>query len=357
MRGSTMRAAVLVAAACAGAMVVAAGPAGAAGAGSGGSWRVLAQLPAAARSGVLNQVTTAGPGSRWAFESPAPLGTTGRAVAWRLSGGAWQQEPLPGTGSQVTAVGASSATDVWAFRLTANLRDEQAFRWTGKSWSLTGTLPEGGIGDAIVFGPGNVWAFGEQHGAWHYNGRSWTRVPGGSGLTSGSALSATSIWAAGGNVVAHWSGSAWTRTSLARLLPAKSGDPYLAGIYAAAAGNVYAITGGDPELTGGGPIYLLHWNGRTWAKVAAIAHDGNASALTGDGGTGIWLAAGPAEAPFGVTVAILHYAGGRLAKTSLPGSIGQVWVGALSRVPGSKDIIAGTQAEVGAAQTLLKYTA
>jgi hypothetical protein len=343
----------LVAAAGATSMCAVAGPAHAA---SAGSWQLKAQLPAAAQTDVLDNITAAGPNTVWAFENPAPLGTAGKSVAWKLSGGAWTKVPLPGTGAQVTSVSASSASDVWAFRSTSNLRDEQALHWNGSGWTLVSTLPDYSIANSIVLSPDNVWAFGGQHGAWHYNGRSWSQVPGGSGLTSGSALSPTSIWAVGGNVVAHWNGASWTRTSLSSLLPAKSSGPYLAAVYAASASNVYAITGGDPELTGGGPIYILHWNGKTWSKAASSTGTGNASSLTGDGSGGIWLAAGPQEAPFGTTVALLHYSNGQLTKTSLPASLGVAWVPALSQVPGSKDIVAGTQSVTGHAQTILEYT-
>jgi hypothetical protein len=333
-------------------MLVVAAPAHAA---SAGSWRVMAQLPRAAETDVLNDITAAGSNTVWAFENHAPLGTAGQTIAWKLSGGAWTKVPLPGTGAQVSAAGASSSSDVWAFRLTSNLRAEQAMHWNGSTWSLVSTLPEYGIADSIVLGPDNVWAFGEQHGAWHYNGRSWSRVPGGSGLVSGSALSPTSVWAGGGNVVAHWNGSSWTRTSLASLLPAKSNGPYIQAVYAASADNVYAITGGDPELTGGGPIYILHWNGKAWSRVASSAGTGNAGAVAGDGSGGIWLAAGPDEAPFGTTMDLLHYSNGQLAKTRLPASLGTAWVPALSRVPGSRDIVAGTQSVTGHAQSILEY--
>jgi hypothetical protein len=343
----------LVAAAGATSMFAVAGSADAA---SGGSWQVKAHLPAAAETDVLDNITAAGPNTVLAFEVPAPLGTAGKSIAWKLSGGAWTKVSLPGTGAQVTAVSASSAGDVWAFRSTSNLRDEQALHWNGSDWALVSTLPDYDIADAIVLSPDNVWAFGAQHGAWHYNGRSWSQVPGGTGLTSGSALSPTSIWAVGGNVVAHWNGTSWTRTSLTSLLPARSNGPYLANVYAASASNVYAITGGDPELTGGGPIYILHWNGKTWSRVASAPHTGNASAVTGDGSSGIWLAVGPEEAPYGVTEALLHYSNGQLTKTSLPASLGVAWVSALSQVPGSKDIVAGTQSVTGHAQTILQYT-
>ncbi len=70
-----------------------------------------------------------------------------------------------------------------------------------------------------MLNPSDVWVFGQPFvpgnnlGAWHYNGHTWSRVAGGGGLEGGSALSPSNIWAFDGVDVAHWNGQAWSRTS------------------------------------------------------------------------------------------------------------------------------------------------
>ena len=108
------------------------------------------------------------------------------------------------------------------------------------------------IGGAVVHQPSDVWVFGKPYfpgaglGAWHYNGRTWSRVASGHGLEGGSGRSASDIWAFDGADVAHWNGSTWSRTSVAALLPAKQqlNDPAVTGIFAQSRHSVYAIANG-----------------------------------------------------------------------------------------------------------------
>src|SRR5581483_2930465 len=125
---------------------------------------------------------------------------------------------------------------------------------------------------------GDVWVFGQpvfpgaSFGAWHYNGRGWSPVASGRGLEGGSGRSAHDVWAFEGTDVAHWNGSAWSRTSVARLLPAAQkthlNDPAVTGVFEQSPDSVYSTGNGNQE-DDGGPMVLLHWNGRTWSRVAS----------------------------------------------------------------------------------------
>ena len=127
-----------------------------------------------------------------------------------------------------------SSADVWAF--TGGGSSRRALHWNGHTWTVQRSFP-GQIGGAIVISRSDVWVFGEPYfpgaglGAWHYNGRSWSRVASGHGLEGGSALPPNNIWAFGGSDIAHWNGSTWSRTSVAYLLPAKQelNDPAVSG--------------------------------------------------------------------------------------------------------------------------------
>jgi hypothetical protein len=151
----------------------------------------------------------------------------------------------------------------------------------------------------------------------------------------------------------HWNGTSWTRTSVARLLPAGKGTGAynLAGVYAVSADNVYAIADSDPEL--GASSYILHWNGRVWSKVAYTGGDTEyPGAITGDGRGGIWLVAGFGEPA--TSSAVLHYSDGKLT-TSIPVGSGNTFVAGLSQIAGTPDIFAATEAGSDS-MTILEYT-
>jgi hypothetical protein len=283
-------------------------------AGTGG-WQVATHVSGLGDQAYVWAVTPAGTSEAWAF---GDYGGQGRGFALENTGSAWRRVPFPASG-EVTVARAASASDVWAFTTF------DAMHWNGKAWSVI-EMPPMAVSDAIVFGPDDVWAFSDDGGILRYDGRSWSRVPGSSGLVSGNALSAASVWAGGGNVVAHWNGRSWTRTSVAQLIPASTP---LGEVYAASAGDVYAIA--DPTLPAQA-ARILHWNGRAWSKAGTIpAGVLGPRAVTGDGRGGIWVQSDGAG--------IMHYSGGRLTTARLP--IAGIAIKGLSRIPGTQDVLAG----------------
>jgi hypothetical protein len=199
-----------------------------------------------------------------------------------------------------------------------------------------------------VISPDNVWAFGApsmpvaQLGAWHYNGRTWTKVASGKGLGGGSAVSANDVWAYDGTDVANWNGTTWVRTNLASLLPASDGqnDPMVTAVYAQSASNVYAIGTGNYN-DGGWPTVVLHYNGHHWSQVAED-HTGTAfqvpQEVSPDGHGGLWITA-PGFS--GNVSAVLHYSGGHLTNTPFPVSAARIDVLSIAPVPGTSQVLAG----------------
>jgi len=308
--------------------------------GSGG-WHASALPGLSGQGAYAEAVTSAGQGDAWVFGQ----NSAGAQVALHRTGSAWKLTKLPGAGANVTVARATAASDVWAF-VTVGTGSE-AMHYHSGSWSVAGKFAST-VDDAIAYNPGNIWAFSTS--AWHYNGSTWSKVAGGSGLTSGSAVSATSIWAGGGSVVAHWNGTSWTRTSVARLLPRRIAgglnDPAIVAMSAQSADSVYAIADGNAQDQGG-PIYILHWNGSTWSKVAS-AGGGYTSPdqVIADGSGGLWLATQAA----GANSAVLHYSGGRVTRAALPDS---GTVHGLSLIPGTGNVLASMAAH--SAQLLLAY--
>lgn len=177
-----------------------------------------------------------------------------------------------------------------------------------------------------------------QTGVWHYNGRTWSQVA--SNLYGGSALSDKNVWAYSGTTIAHFTGTKWTTTNVARLLPAKAKNglrtpPHVNDIIALAARDVYALGVGNTRVTGG-PLVALHYNGRTWNKVAESTLPNSAQASPDSTG-GLWIAVSSTGAPY-----ILRYADGRLRNVALPGDAAQpTYLESVARIPGTTEQLAG----------------
>jgi hypothetical protein len=298
------------------------------------SWRIVKRVHSGA-SGDFTAVVGVGRTGGWAFNGIKP-------TAWRRSGASWTRVAFPGQADEeVVAAGASSATNVWAF--TSGGR---ALRWNGSRWSVSKSFPDP-LGGGVVLSPSDVWAFGQPFppgtglGAWRYNGHVWARVAGGAGLEGGSGLSASDVWAFDGTSVAHWDGHRWARTSVARLLPRKVqlNDPAVVGIDAQAPNSVYAIGNGNAEDEGG-PTVVLHYNGRTWRKVAQgnFGLGDTPQQVSSDGRGGLWI---PMPGFGGRASFLVHFSGGRLTKAALPGGGNGIDVISVAQIPGTTGQLAG----------------
>jgi hypothetical protein len=303
-------------------------------------WHIVKQVHNGPFGG-FTAVIAVGRTGGWAFnQGPAP-------TAWRRSGSTWTQVPFPGQANEVVvAAGAASPTNVWAF--TAGGAQSRALRWNGRTWTVQRTFAQQ-IGGAVVINSSDIWVFGQPYfpgtglGAWHYNGRTWSRVASGHGLQGGSALSANNIWAVDGSDIAHWNGSTWSRTSVSHLLPAKQAlnGPLLTGIFAESAHNVYAIGNGGLEDEGG-PLVILHWNGKQWSKVAEGNFGFGTQPLqqaSPDGHGGLLL---PMPGVDGQKSYLLHYIPGHpLGEATLPGGPSGISIEAVALIPGSNGLLAG----------------
>jgi hypothetical protein len=294
--------------------------------------------------GGFSTVISVGRTGGWAFNQGSV------PTAWRRSGSSpstWSQAPFPGQPNEaVVAAAATSPANVWAF--TAGGAQSQALRWNGRTWTVRRSFAQQ-IGGAAVISASDVWVFGQPYfpgtglGAWHYNGHTWSRVAGGGGLQGGSAVTADDIWAFDGSDVAHWNGSAWSRTSVAALLPPKQelNGPMLTGILAQSKDSVYAIGNGGRQDEGG-PLVVLHWNGHRWSKVA----EGNfgfgtqpLQQLSSDGHGGLWI---PMPGVDGQKSYLLHYSPGHpLSEASLPVGPTRISVETVALIPGTSDVLAG----------------
>jgi len=166
-------------------------------------------------------------GTVWAVGNarPDPL-----VVRW--NGTAFVRMAIPALASRndvLEGVDGSGSGDVWAVghadRLDVVGSLSRAYHWNGTNWQLVPTPNSGGSGTindllaVTVISSNDAWAVGRvadfstSHAlTLHWNGASWRRVsnPCGHVLNGVAALSATNVWAVGGNTLCRWNGSRWT---------------------------------------------------------------------------------------------------------------------------------------------------
>jgi hypothetical protein len=316
-------------------------------------------------SGQFTAVAATGKSSGWAFDGNGESGL--KATAWRENGTTWTKVAFPSVGGEeVVAAGADSPNDVWAF--TQNFSgSSRVLRWNGSRWAAVKSFAAP-IGDATVLSGHAVWVYGwppvfgtPTLGVWFYNGKAWTRVS--KTIAGGSALSSKNVWGFTATSVEHWNGATWTATSVKKLLPAIDphglNNPSVTGILALSATNVYALGSGGTQDEGG-PLVVLHFNGRAWTKAGSGQFGaGPGPQFSSDGGGGLWL---PMDGPAGGTSFLVHYAAGKLTKAALPVSAPKITIGAVGRIPGTAAQLAGgfTHAAgdrgTGVVAVLLRYS-
>jgi hypothetical protein len=295
-------------------------------------WRIVESVKTNSNGDFTAAVAT-GQATGWAFDGLS------RPTAWERNGSAWAKVAFPGKSNEyVTAAGATSPSDVWAF-VDSFGRGSQVVHWDGHNWSVVRTFTVQ-IGGASVVAGNDVWVFGSAGlGVWHYNGHIWSLV--GKNLGGGSALSASDVWAYSGTHVDHWNGHTWASTSVKRLLPPKQqlSNPAVSGIIALSASDVYAIGNGNRQ-DAGGPVVVLHYNGHTWAKVAHGNFDsyGSGQQISADGRGGLWL---PMPGASGATSSLVHYAAGHLTRVTLPVSAADITIESVAHLPGTTQTLAG----------------
>lgn len=284
-------------------------------------------------------------GTAWAGgESPSQA-----PVLHHLTGRTWHTVSLPGPlGAFVANLSASSPGNVWAA-----LANEPLVAHLTRSGWVTKSFAHGTdqiFSDSLVTtGPKDTWVFTfdfatKRPVAEHFNGSKWTSSPLPAPVDcdcathATSASSATNVWAwvftSKGFETMRWNGRKWRIVSLPRhLVPAgqKVGGLQM---LAESATNVWATADNTMST---GSIILLHWNGRTWAKIGGRLPKGQlAGPIAADGHGGLWLVGRtPAFSDF-----ILHYASGRWTRSPVPtdGS-DTVVVNALRLISGSKTVL------------------
>jgi hypothetical protein len=249
---------------------------------NGTTWSAV-PTPTLSRGGVFNDVSAAGSDDVWAVGYQG-TGTAINTLIEHWNGTSWSvvsSQKLP-TGAYLSAVKAVSSNDVWAVG-DINVSKEGILveHWDGINWSVVSSPAFAGVGplyDVSANAANSVWAVGGNTGL-HFDGTSWTRIPGVSSVNMGSvlALSSTDVWASGVGPGAtrnafpratfvHWNGTAWS--IIASPNPHPNTSSGAAELAAVSAGEIFALALGVIE----------QWNGSSWSIV---------DTLRGFGATGI----------------------------------------------------------------------
>jgi hypothetical protein len=289
------------------------------------AWRVIDSITSSPyHPDAFTAVVATGKTSGYAFQYTP----TGEVAYQRTGATTWKRVWFPGN-VRVSVAEATSPTDVWAF-------GNGAAELTGGTWKTVKTFTAG-IASATVLSSKDVWLFGTDDksgatklGVYHYNGHTWTRVS--AALGAGYAVSDHDVWASAINGVENYNGHKWTATSLASLLPAKDkNDEIVDGIIALSARNVYAL---DSDFAVGretAALYVLHYNGHTWSKVAEN-YGFSLKSLSPDGKGGFYFTAFQHD---GGNPALLHYYDGKLTDVPQFTSNPTTSVYDVTHIPGS----------------------
>jgi hypothetical protein len=273
-------------------------------------WRIANVWGSA--NGQFESIAATGPGSAWA------VGTLSHGVgpvAAHWNGRAWQSVTIPGTKDySLRQVVASSASNVWVFGEDFDLGTASAFRYDGAHWH-TVSLPAAsvsspglGTGQALVFGPKDV----------------WLALWGACGTTAGKTKCSSDVW--------HWNGSTWTAHNIGAAITGFTGisDHDLRAV----------------ALTSKHVVTAYQWNGSRWSGMSIPHVSGMifaewAPSIAMDSNTDIWIAFYKTTC---CSVTALHFAKNGWRQFSPSGAIntqlildgrGGAWVGSLTHWTGS----------------------
>jgi hypothetical protein len=248
-------------------------------------------------------------------------------------------------------VSAISARDVWLFAATqaftvSTVNRTYLLHWNHGRWTVFHLPKQTSIDELFAFSDTNVWAFGSTFDSkvkpydLHYNGRHWLKVSLPIFPESASALSARDMWVVGPTVGSAnkqgqehfgaelWNGRSWRPTPLVPKIPTPRG--FTSGVFGAVAfgpndlWSQYSFAQDGCCRAGG----LLHWNGRSWRRVAIPRYIQVFEDSVQDGHGGLWI-----DASRGETQWLVHYSRGRWTRTVVPteknsqdGTISLSWV-------------------------------
>jgi hypothetical protein len=284
------------------------------------------------------------------------------------AGTTWKQVRVPVSLAQSAeasvGIGASSFRNMWLFDAPAGKSAQtKVLRWNGRKWHVQ-SIPAwavhfnlSGTYDIVpaVFGPTSVWVFSmgvdafsnPDHYAARYNGHTWTKTQLPGVPSQVSILSRDDIWAVGNTVATktkpsatilmHWNGKHWHTLAVPEAHVPAHASEYVADPVALGPADVWIKRDILRGTAGAATLYLLHWNGSSWRRVAIPAQISGVDYMTQDGHGGLWLAANGPKPAYRWHI---YHLNGRWTRDSVPAAKGTT-VGdliGLNWIPGTRSV-------------------
>ncbi|MEO8289176.1 MAG: S-layer homology domain-containing protein [Chloroflexota bacterium] len=229
--------------------------------------------------------------------------------------------PNPATfGNELRAVAPVGAVDVWAVGYYINYSNRSknetlVEHWNGSAWSVVPS-PNAAVDDNFLtgvaaVGANDVWAVGYYDDPnsgrnraliEHWNGSTWSVVPGANvnadytALSAVAAVGANDVWAVGYSstasapqmLIEHWNGSSWS------LVPSPILNTELVSLAAVAAvghNDVWAVGSYIDASASAYQTLIVHWNGSSWSLVPSpnvIPNDNELRGIAAVSSSDIW---------------------------------------------------------------------
>lgn len=328
-----------------------------------------ATVPSLIQDSRLTDVAATGPGNAWAVGYQAST-YTGFSIdepyaLLQWNGTTWTERRLPYQSHVLFKVAAASAGDVWTVGL-GKLGQPYAGHFDGRTWSghapLGASAGNSGLLDVAATGGGRAVLVGHDGGRplvvqGDTGGFSRVAVPGTEQLAGVlRAVSSTpdgSVFAAGERylddapypapMIVQRVGGTWRVAAL----PAIS-SVQLTGVWARSSTDAWAVGTQDYDSTPK-PV-LLHWDGRTWQRVAGPQATGRAYAVAGDANGNLWISGTNPIPPYieYPGTLMLRYLGGRWSVAYGPKvNGGDPSLDALANIPGTSSFLGSGAASRG----------
>ena len=327
-------------------------------------WRPVATIGPANGATYVGDFVATGPSNAWStWGDCAPCGGPHpKQDFWieHWTGRAWRRVAVPAAVTRLLRVtdgiAARSADDLWLF--TAG----KAAHWNGKhwgimkipSWVVRNNLSGSVFLSVCDFGSSDLWVFSGGIDSFkptvpfaaRYNGHHWrkVRLPGVPGEAVG--LGSSDIWATGspadlkgGRFLMHWNGKSWVKVA----------DPKPSGVPAHYTATIDGFLPVGPDsvwmqqhIVKGTGIrrvdFLWHWTGRRWVRVHYGFSPDDIQAMAGDGHGGLWIA--DVLATSAQTRYLAHFGAGRWSRQFVPAPKGTTvqQVSELAQIPGTRSM-------------------
>lgn len=259
----------------------------------GRSWR-RTPVTGATWTGALKSVAASGARQAWATGTD----TDGAFHLLRWDGARWAEASYPGKDAGVTAykVFAGPGGETWL--LTGGTPGYGLLRRTGGGWQSVPNPPSAaGLSGIRIYGPDRVWVAGSTAAdqfsnsyAARWDGSQWHELPAYAGnfyegFVDVAAPSDDDVWAVGNGrgigtvapivpVLAHWDGTAWTKTPMNWIVPP-------AGLNVGSVTSLAVDDSGNPAWIGIGDTYgtppdagtYAHFENGQWVEYYGPADD------------------------------------------------------------------------------------